>query len=245
MAVLTEDAPADWLPYATLAFAVATGLLGLAYAAASYPALPERIPTHFGITGTPDAWSEKSFASVLLLPVMGVIQGLGLGLMCFLVAHAKRAVRLGDGGASLHAQHAFRRAMTRFVCGITALTSLLLLLATVFSIRTGLGQSSGIPWAVLGLAGVLVLGALGGGLFLALRYGQGGARLEHHAPLTNGLADNRHWVLDVLREPRGPLGAGGYRRPRPVNLGNWKAVALLSGFLVLLGLRCSPSLSVR
>ena len=70
-----------------------------------------------------------------------------------------------------------------------------------------------------------------------MRYGQGGSRLERASvatPLTNGLADNRNWVLgmfyvnrndpSILVERRFGLGY-------TPNFGNWKAVALLVAFL--------------
>lgn len=67
-------------------------------------------------------------------------------------------------------------------------------------------------------------------------YGQGGSRLERaaaSAPLTNGLADNRHWVLGtfhVNREDPALLIEHRFGLGYTVNLGNWKAVALLLAF---------------
>ncbi|HEX5041940.1 MAG TPA: DUF1648 domain-containing protein [Candidatus Polarisedimenticolaceae bacterium] len=239
VAIVEEDASAGTLPYVTLVFALACGLLGFAYAAASYAELPPRIPTHFGFSGAPDAWRDKSARSVLLLPAIGVIQGFALGLLCVLVSHAKRAVRLGDDGTSLRAQLVFRRAVTRFLCGVTWVISLMLALITVFSIRTAQGLSEGLPRAVLVLAGVLVVGGVAGVVVLAVRYGQGGARLEGAtaAPLTNGLADNRYWVLGMFYVNRNDPSIMVERRfglGYTINLGNWKAVVGLIAFLVLL-----------
>lgn len=39
-------------------------------AAVLYPSLPERFPTHWGVSGAPDAWSAKSFGSVFFMPLM-------------------------------------------------------------------------------------------------------------------------------------------------------------------------------
>ena len=44
----------------------------LAGAAVSWPALPDVIPTHFGLTGEPDAWGEKSLAFWFGLPLMAL-----------------------------------------------------------------------------------------------------------------------------------------------------------------------------
>ena len=45
-------------------------LLAWAYAVATYDELPDRIPTHFGLGGEPDAWSSRSWGSWLALPIV-------------------------------------------------------------------------------------------------------------------------------------------------------------------------------
>lgn len=37
-----------------------------------YPSLPGRFPTHWGLSGAPDAWSSKSFGSVFFMPLMAL-----------------------------------------------------------------------------------------------------------------------------------------------------------------------------
>jgi uncharacterized membrane protein len=38
-----------------------------------YPSLPATIPTHWGPSGTPDAWSAKSYPSVFATPMISVV----------------------------------------------------------------------------------------------------------------------------------------------------------------------------
>lgn len=49
-------------------------LIPLAYAIYLYPQLPNTIPTHFGISGKPDAWGKKSsiFAAPLILAMVNL-----------------------------------------------------------------------------------------------------------------------------------------------------------------------------
>jgi hypothetical protein len=58
-------------------------LLGIATAIALtgllWPSLPERVPTHFGFSGAPDAWGAKS--SMLLLPLLTLVMGPGFALL--------------------------------------------------------------------------------------------------------------------------------------------------------------------
>jgi uncharacterized membrane protein len=87
---------------------------------------------------------------------------------------------------------------------------------------------------------LLVVYVVGGSLFIAFRYGQGGARMERDAsgaPLTNGVADNSRWYLggfyvnpddpSILVEKRFGIGY-------TINFGNPKAVALLVAFVVVI-----------
>jgi uncharacterized membrane protein len=228
------------LPAMTLIVGVACGVVAIAYAWAHYPALPDSVPTHFGPSGRPDAWRAKSFFTVMLLPIMTLVLGTVLGGVAWLTAHAKRALRRSDEGASLDAQMRFRRAMTRYLCGIAMLVIGMLTVMSIQSIRVAMGAIEGLS-ALTGVFGIAVaVLAVGGTIYLALRYGQGGARLERaraDTPLTDGLADNRHWVLGafyVNREDPSFLVERRFGFGYTLNFGNWKAVALLAVFLVLI-----------
>lgn len=57
----------------------------LALVAFIYPTLPERIPTHFGFSGTVTAWGEKS--TILLLPAISLICHL---IMVWMARHPEK-----------------------------------------------------------------------------------------------------------------------------------------------------------
>jgi uncharacterized membrane protein len=223
-----------------LAVSAVTGLAVLGWTWRLYPLLPERIPTHFGITGAPDAWSQRSLASALMLPLLTLVVGIGLGGMAWLLAGAKRSLRAGDQGVSLKAQLASRRATSRFLSGVTLITVAMMAILSVGSIRVALGQAQGLPMAGMILVGILVLYALGGTVYLAARYGQGGSRLERKvagAPLTDGLADNRCWVWGIFyvnREDPSWLVENRFGLGYTINLGNPRAAAAFGVFLALL-----------
>jgi len=238
VAALHPTPPASpLLPALAIAVGVAAGAFAIGYAWAHYGELPERIPVHFGLTGEPDAWRSKSPRTVLMMPVLILVMGVGLGGLTWLTAHAKRALRRADAGASLAAQLRFRTAMTRFLCVLALLTDAMLLALFLASMRVSLGAAPRLGTWQMALTGALMAWALGGSIYLMVRYGQGGSRLERASsstPLTNGLADNRHWVLglfyvnrddpSILVEQRFGLGY-------TINFGNPKAVALLAVFL--------------
>jgi uncharacterized membrane protein len=234
-AVLGPDRPADaaW-PVAAMAIGILGATLAITYAALNYGRMPERVPTHFGPSGRPDQWASRSVWTVMLLPIGTLMMGVALGVVAYLTAHAKRAVRARDRGVSMAAQLRFRAAMTRFLSGIGILTTLLMMLLSVGAVRVSVGEAAALPdvvmWPALGL---LLVYAIGGSLYLMFRYGQGGARLERgagQAPLTDGLADNSRWVLGVFyvnRDDPALLVEKRFGLGYTINFGNPVAVTLL------------------
>ncbi len=241
-AIVSAAAPESslLLPFAALAVGVVCGIIAVTYSGVWYRALPARVPTHFGVTGAPDAWRPKGFFSVMLLPMMTLLMGIFLGVMCILTARAKRALRYPNTEISLYAQMRFRTAITRLISVIAILVAVMMTLMSVASIRVALGTAKAMPWPIMGLTLLIVVIGLGGSLYIGLRYGQGGAKLERQgaaAPLTNGLADNRHWVLGAFyinRDDPSFLVEDRFGLGYTINLGNWKAVAAVGGFLALL-----------
>ncbi len=228
------------LPVTALVTGAVLGLLAIGYAWMHYPDLPDTVPTHFGISGKPDAWRRKSFSTVMLLPLMSLVLGIALGGIAWLTSRAKRAIRLSDHGASLEAQLRFRSAITRFLSGIAILTTLMLAGMSVMSIQVGLGWRQGLSPQIIVMTLALLAFAIGGTLYIAMRYGQGGAHLERtgpDTPLTDGLADNRNWVLGIFYVNRDDPSIFVERRfgfGYTVNFGNWKAVLLLAVFLIVI-----------
>ena len=226
------------VPGASLVFASLSGIAIVAYAALHYSEMPLQIPTHFGFSGAPDAWSPRSFGSVMALPLGAMLMGISLAAIACLTARAKRAIRVGDGGVSLSAQLQFRNVTALFLSGVAILVSAMMCSMAYYSVRTSLGLASGLPWYSTVLTGILLVYAIGGSLFLAFRYGQGGARLERTAgaaPLANGLADNSHWVLGMFyvnRDDPSFMVEKRFGVGYTLNFGNRKAVAL---FVVFLG----------
>ncbi len=58
-----------WLPF-LLAAVLCLALLG--WALVALPGLPERVPTHWGVDGRPDAWEDTSFGTVATGPLIGL-----------------------------------------------------------------------------------------------------------------------------------------------------------------------------
>jgi len=240
VAALVPDARRSLLfPLIAVGAGILGGLVSIVYAWVHYGDLPAMIPTHFGAERQPDVWSPRSFWSVMLLPLTALVLGTALGVMACLIARAKRAIRFPDRGISVQAQLRFRQAMANFVSGVVVLVTLMLTLMSVYSVRTAMGLAPGLPPAIPFLLAIMLTYALGGTLFLALRYGQGGARLERAAgaaPLTNGLADNARWVLGMFYVNRDDPSLFVEKRfgfGYTLNFGNPRAIALLATLLII------------
>ncbi len=227
-------------PILVLMAGILCGIFAVSYAAMHYADLPAQVPTHFGPSGKPDVWRPKSFWTVMLLPLLTLVMGVGMGIMALLVGRAKRAIRFPQTQISIEAQMRFRQAITRFLSCIALAVVAMLVVGSVGSIRVGLGLEESLSLLMMVFSIGLGVLAIGGTLYLALHYGQGGARLERsagNAPLTNGLADNRYWVLGVFYVNRDDPSIFVERRfgfGYTLNFGNWKAVAFFLGFIGLI-----------
>ncbi len=231
--------PTPLLPLIGLLTGLAGGLVAVGYAWSHYTLLPATVPIHFDFSGTPDGWAARSFAAVMLLPVMTLFMGAGIGALAFFVAHAKRAIRHPDDGSSARAQARFHAAMSRYLATIGILLTGMLAFGSISSIDVALGRATRLHPGFGVLAALLVTYVIGGIIYIGLRHGQGGARLERAvsaAPLTDGLADNRRWWLGMFyfnREDPAILVEHRFGLGYTLNLGNWKAVAFL--VILLLG----------
>ncbi|HXH28173.1 MAG TPA: DUF5808 domain-containing protein, partial [Candidatus Polarisedimenticolia bacterium] len=238
VAVLAPPAGHTLLPLLSLALGISGGLFAIGYAASHYGDLPPRVPLHFGFSGAADAWTDRSFGSVFLLPLSTLVSAVLCGGLAVLVANAKRALR-DDDGTSLEAQERFRASVARYLAIITLLITAAMVTGSVSGTDVALGRSARLhPLFPILLVAQIVF-VIGGAIFLALRRGQGGSRLERRtdsAPLTDGLADNRLWRLGLFyvnRDDPSILVEHRFGLGYTVNLGNWKGILVLATVLIL------------
>jgi hypothetical protein len=204
------------------------------------------VPLSFGtlayaIVHAVGPWFSTSFVSVVAAPAANVVMSTYFAIAAMLTADAKLSVRAGSGGSSIEAQQAFRAAYSRVLSIVAILWCFLMTAFSVVIVRVrtlGDGLFDGSHVLVVGLLAFVFLAfcivVLVG---FVKRYGQGGALMETgsvESPLTNGLADNTHWVgglffvdrddPSIVVEKRFGLGY-------TYNYGNWKALLLVGTFL--------------
>jgi len=222
-----------------LAVCILCGLGAAFYTMAHFESMPDPMPTHFNAWGAPDAWSDKSVVSVMLLPTLNLVMGPFIALFALLTAHAKRSVRGGSGGRSVEAQNAFRAGVANLLSGTALFVCAMMTFFSVQTVRIGLGQIRSIGPGIMWIVGGMLVFILGSMIRIMAKYGQGGALVETgsaEAPLTDGLADNTRWVWGVFyvnRDDPSILVEKRFGIGYTINFGNPRAVAILGTFLLL------------
>lgn len=134
--------------------ALAGVLVMLIYSAASYGALPERIPMHFNAAGEPDGFGGKKM--IWLLPAIGLVSYLGMTLMNRYPHTFNYLVKITEENARYH-----YRTATRMINTLKAVIMALFAYIHYMTIQVALGKMTGLgPW-FLPVFLVAVLGTVG------------------------------------------------------------------------------------
>jgi uncharacterized membrane protein len=226
------------LPLLTLAACLIVGTWGVVDGALHWDAIPDRVPTHFGAEGRPDAWSSKSLSSVFALPIMNLVIGAMVAGFAVLTARARLSLRRSRSPKERQAQLGFRAATVHLLCGTALICSGLLAVIAHDGLRVSLGEREALGPAVWIFGGGLMVFCLGYTVRLLWFHGQGGSRREGEAaadPLTDGLADDRHWKLGVFyvnREDPAILIEKRFGLGYTLNFGNPWGIAILAAILL-------------
>jgi len=170
IAIRTADEMLPWSIY-LLPMLITIGLV--IYTASQYANLPELIPTHWGIDGTADVFSDKTpFSSVALLLVLLVLQGMMLGIN-ELTKKSGIKINATSKKRSKVQQLSFRKYTSWFLFMITLLMTLLFCFLQLNTIHNNLGS----PTLLLALPiGFLLIVFIMTALY-AFKVGQSGSRI--------------------------------------------------------------------
>lgn len=131
----------------------------------AWPRLPEQVPTHFDLSGTPDAWSDRS-ALAWFGPF---IVALGLALMMAAVPGlAKRSPHLWNVPEKKrfvalppHLRAGIEARLERFLAVAGVLTTLLFIGIQVGMYQTAVGEVPDLPRYLLGFMLAIILAIIG------------------------------------------------------------------------------------
>jgi uncharacterized membrane protein len=197
------------------------------YLASQYAAAPAIIPQHYDLQGHVNRYAAKSIGSFFFLVWMQLFMEVLLLAVALLTAHARAIPGAAD--------ERFRRIWLRGLFGIRTL-AILMFGALAAWITANIRATTVAPKGVWFVTVPFLVIVLGGTLALALRTGQGGARLGAASETATDRSDDRYWKLGVFYiNPNDPsifverrFGVGW-----TINLGNPRAVLVLVAMLLI------------
>lgn len=212
--------------------ALAVLLASVTFLASSYGRFPDPMPVHWDAAGVADRGHAKSWGSVLMMPLLGILLVVGMLVLDVVLArHNDPRYPDGDAVAAAELRSVNRRGV-HYGLVISSIT-----IALTFSVLSALPilnlsarQVATLSWtlaiiALLAVAGIIVWVVL---------------KRKEVPPSGEGSPDSpdddRHWIWGVIYVNRDdpsfvvPRRTGiGYT----VNFGGWKGICFLLGFLVL------------
>lgn len=196
IAVRTADEMLPWNIY-MVPILITLGMI--AYTANQYSNLPELIPTHWGIDGKPDAFSQKTPFSVIALPlILLVTQGMMLGIH-ELTKRSGIRISATSKKKSRAQQLSFRKYTSWFLFIIVLLMTILFTFLQLTTIHEEMGSAALLLGMPLGFLFIVLLLT---GIY-ALKVGQSGSRLdvdivdEEVAGITN-YDDDQFWKAGIF-----------------------------------------------
>ncbi len=149
-------------------------VLAVAFGLYIYPSLPDTLIKHWDINMTPDAWSKKSIATVLVLPIVAfgmILLMLGSNILIYFT---KLQVSSENPVLSF-AQHRQYRRLTGHMLGfITLIMTLMFLAIMPMSLNLFIPTVAQMMSAILVLTVLMIAPAI----LLAVKAGQGGSKLK-------------------------------------------------------------------
>ncbi|QTD41469.1 DUF1648 domain-containing protein [Sporosarcina sp. Te-1] len=171
----------------------------LAYTAIHYPALPEKIPTHWGPSGQPDAFSDKSPFSVIAMLLILLIMQAMFGMIHWSTKNAGIRLRAAKRQSTKIQQLSFRKYSSWLLFFVSILVTAMLGYFQMVTIHEELGNTAVLFILPIGFM-ILTLAATA---FYSFKIGQGGSRIEVDLPedAIEGLTDtdeDAHWKAGLF-----------------------------------------------
>jgi uncharacterized membrane protein len=191
-----SDMPRFWYIIAIIVI-----FIFLVIAFVRYPALPDRVPTHWGIDGQLDGWSNKSVGTLLALPVINFAMLVIIWLTGIMVERAKLQIDHREPEKSFAQHRKYRRIMGH---GIGLLALAMVVMLALIDMQT-LFEGFTIPiWVALAVILVPTISVC----VISVKAGQGGTLLKVNTAeikIANGdiagnnaMSDDKYWAWGMF-----------------------------------------------
>ena len=164
------------------------------YTFMKYPEMPDMIPTHWGPSGQPDAFSEKTYFSAISMPLILLVMQVMFLMMSEGMKFSGAKINPANKKTSVAQQLAFRKYSSWFALFITITMTLLLGYFHLQTIHPEIASA----WVMFALPLVfLVITFVGVGIY-TVKVGQSGSRLKVGGASPNiedkiAVDDDKYW----------------------------------------------------
>lgn len=157
-----------------------------------YDQIPDKIPMNYNFSGEVTNWADKSYRSILIMPITQIYLTFIFLFVNIVITKAKQQISAENPEKSLEQNIIFRRRWSAFT--IWSGTALVLLLSlTQYSFIYPMNQS-----LLLTISLVLPLGMIIWAIILSITTGQGGSRVRTGTDKTGKIIerdDDQYWKL--------------------------------------------------
>lgn len=157
-----------------------------------YDQIPDRIPMQYGFDGEITNWADKSYRSVIIMPIMQVYLTLLFLFLNTMIAKAKQQVSAENPDQSIRQNVIFRRRWSAFIIITGIAVTLLFSFIQLSFIYPVNGQLLVVVPLVFGI------GVTFGAIVLSFTTGQGGSRVNISIGTKGEVIDrddDQHWKL--------------------------------------------------
>ena len=196
LAIRSKD---EMLPTALFALPMIITVGLIAYTASQYANMPDLIPTHWGPSGQPDAFSEKTpFSVIALLLILLIMQGMMLGINA-LTKKSGIKLNAAKSKTSQIQQLTFRKYTSWFLFMTSFLITILFGFLQLVTIHEGLGNAIVMLALPLGFLFMILIAT---GVY-AFKVGQSGSKIhvlmeDEAIPGVTDVDDDQYWKAGVF-----------------------------------------------
>lgn len=196
LAIRSKD---EMLPASLYALPMIIAIGLIAYTATQYGNMPDMIPTHWGPSGQPDAFSPKTpFSVIALLLILLIMQGMMLGIHALM---KKSGIKLNAAKSrtSQVQQLAFRKYTSWFLFMTSFLMTILFGFLQLTTIHEGLGNAALMLSLPLGFLFIILIATA----IYAFKVGQSGSRIDvlvddESVPGITDVDDDQYWKAGIF-----------------------------------------------
>lgn len=232
-AALSRGRNRVWWPWL---IALAIPVFTILFYLPSYPALPERIPTHWNGAGQPNDWSDKSFWSAFQGQFINFAVLAFTGFIAYLVPQLMNSSESTTTFARFQREGS-RRSMVAGLGGLAIVLSALMFFVTFSIFQTDYAM----PAVVIVILALLCIPAMIPGFLYGARWSRRAIQEAGVIPSSAELEEESKWLPGGIRnDPSDPSAfvpkRDGYGMGLTVNWGSKAGKAWTIGFFVVLAL---------